>query len=223
MNLLTFERNVELELGEYPSLTSNFVEDDFYINLQWELEKIFMNVYERESFTVTAYEVEGDNVIIADGLPPFDHKHLSAAEDYQTYVMPNGQLLIDYYADHIVDINVYLDNLDNINKKGFVSRRFSFSTTEALAVSIDPNYEKMYVGVRFYDENDTVIIPSTGTVQISGISLVGGSTFDSPNGTLDATSASPMVNVETPVETISATPSGLSNSVAKWQMIVWQL
>lgn len=221
---IRYERN-SLEGEDYPyiSLFASFSEDKYFINLLWNLENLFVNTYQRDAFVVDAYEVDGDLVIVANDLQPFDHYHLSRAADYETYVMPNGMILIDYYKNHIVDIHSYLDQRDNIGKRGFVSRRYSESLVDPIELKVNWNYEKMYVGVRFYDVNDEPIVASSGSVAISGVSAVGGVEDAVPNGTLDATSASPVVNVETPFERLIATPSTLGSEVAKWQLIVWQL
>lgn len=221
---IRYERNV-LDAQDWPymSFFSSFAEDEHFINLQWNLENLFVNTYEREAFVVDAYQVDGDLVIVGNDLQPFDHKHLTDATDYETYVMPNGQLLVDYYADHIVDINEYMDQRDNVNKKGFVTRRFSDNLIDPVEAKVNWNYEKMYVGVRFYDVNGDPIAATTGSVQISGVSAVGGIAANITGGNLDATLPSPVVNVDIPMERIIATPSGLDSSVVKWQMIVWQL
>lgn len=216
----TYTRNA-LEGMEYPyiSLLADFSEDAHFINMLWNLENLFVNTYDRESFSVEAYEVEGDLVILADQLQDFDHYHLTKAEDYTTYRMPNGQLLVDYYENHIVNIYEYMDNRDNINKEGYVTRRYSTDLIDPIETRVSFRYEKMYVGARFYDVNDEPIKPTGGSIDIAGVGIAG---VEQSIETLQATDVSPVATVDMPFESIKATPSSLSDDVKSWQLIIWQ-
>lgn len=220
--MITYTRNLT-EGNDFPFITeyAGFDTDTYYVNLQWNLENLFVNTYERDPISVNAYEVDGDLVIVGDFLQPFDHFHLSRAMDFNTYVMPNGQLLIEYYEKHIVDINDYLDQVDNNNKEGFVSRRNSDNLIDPLSLKVNWNYDKMYVGVRFYDENGDPVIASAGTIELSGVAAAGGVQYTLEGSPLTATMPSPVVPVDVPLESLTATPSGL-DGVTSWQLIVWQ-
>lgn len=217
----TYTRN-KLEGMEYPyiSLMADFSEDEYFINMLWNLEELFVNTYEREAFSVSGYEVEGDLVILADQLQQFDHYHLTKAEDYTTYEMPNGQLLVDYYENHIVNIHEYMDNRDNINKEGYVTRRYSTDLLDPVETNVSFRYEKMYVGVRFYDVNDEPIKPTGGSIDITGVGIAG---VEQNIDTLQATDVSPIATVDMPFESIKASPSSLSDDVESWQLIIWQI
>jgi len=208
--------------NDYPYVTlySSFEDEEYFENLQWNMENLFVNTYQRNAFSVDAYEVDGDLVIPTGGLQPFDHYHLENAENYETYVMPNDQLLVEYYQDHIVNIYEYMDQIDNINKKGFVSRRYSDSMIDPLECKVSWHYSQMYVGIRCYDANGDPVQASSGTVDINGVFAAGG--VETTITSLDASQTAPIVQVQMPVERIIASPNGLSG-VDNWQLIVWQL
>lgn len=221
----TINRKRNMTQGrDFPFITeyAGFSSDTYYINLQWNLENLFVNTYNRTPLDVNAYPVDGDLVIIADDLQPFDHYHLKRADNYNEYVMPNGQLLIDYYSSFVVDINDYMDRLDNAGSRGNVTRRTSDNLIDPVEVRVNPNFNKMYVGIRCYDENGEPVIASSGSVQISIVSAAGGIQHEAENGSLDASSPSPVLPIEIPVERLVASPEGLGG-VTSWQLIVWQL
>lgn len=221
MKKKTYTRNM-VEGMDYPyiSFMSDFEHDKHFVNLLWNLENLFVNTYEREAISVDAYTVEGDLVIIADNLLPFDHHHLEKATDYTTYEMPNGQILVDYYEDHITNIHEYMDSLDNVNKTGYVTRRQGINLIDPIETKVSFRYEKMYVGVRCYDVNDEPIVSGTGTVDIAGVGIGG---IEEAIGSIDATSASPVLLVDRPYERIKATPNTLSSDVDHWQLVIWQI
>lgn len=221
--MITYTRNL-IEGNDFPYLTqyAGFDTGTYFMNLQWNLENLFVNTFERGPININVYPVEGNLVIVGDSLQPFDHFHLSNAEDYNTYVMPNGMLLIDYYQSFIVDVYEYLDTLDNSGKRGNVSRRFSSNLVDPIEVKINWNFEKMYVGVRFYDENDEPIVATAGTIELSAVAATGGIEAPIADGVMDATDAAPVVPVEVPLERLVATPSGLEG-VDHWQLIIWQI
>lgn len=174
--------------------------------------------YNRDGIEVNAYVVSGNQVIPADDLGQFDVYHLDRIVDFNTYEMPNGAFAIDYYDPYIVDIDEFIDAIVNHNQDHNVVRRIA-PVTDVVEVTVPNEFDKAYMGVRFYDASGNEVTPTAGSVDVSTMSDV--SEGYTSKGTISATTPDTVVEVTGPLEKVKFTPSGITGAV-DYRASVWQ-
>lgn len=217
----TYTRN-EVDPYDYPyhTLYASFDDDIYLTHEGWELENYFMETFKRDAFQVNAYVVDIDLVILADDLGKFDKYHLDRVVDFETYIMPNGKTAIEYYQPYIVNINVVMDEMDNHGRDSYITRRWA-NVIDVIEANVPVEHQNSFIGVRFYDSLGEVITPTAGTVDVEGITTVGGA-YEAI-GTINATDPTVTLATTVPLEAVRVTPTGVSgNDATDYRLSVWQ-